>query len=105
MNPLIEWFCQPVALAISAIVAPSVRRKSSKTMAVFVVRSSLDLALAILVFFPPAFAFADFFVAALCPSFDFLACRAGAVWMAVVASSAFILVLLLAVDPRLHIHH
>jgi hypothetical protein len=35
MKPLIEWFCQSVALAISAIVAPLGRRRRSRTMAFF----------------------------------------------------------------------
>src|SRR3954447_11709524 len=33
MKPRMLWFCQSVALAISAIVAPSLRRRRSRTMA------------------------------------------------------------------------
>ena len=36
MKPRMLWFCQSVALAISAIVAPSLRRRSSNTIAFFV---------------------------------------------------------------------
>jgi hypothetical protein len=35
-NPRMLWFCQEVALAISAIVAPTFRRRSFNTLAFFV---------------------------------------------------------------------
>ena len=35
MKPRMLWFCQSVALAISAIVAPSLRRRRSRTIAFF----------------------------------------------------------------------
>src|SRR5450755_1298299 len=35
MNPRMLWFCQSVALAISAIVAPLGRRRRSRTMLFF----------------------------------------------------------------------
>src|SRR5882724_9879547 len=36
MNPRMLWFCQSVAVAISAVVAPSFRRRSSRTIAFLV---------------------------------------------------------------------
>jgi len=50
------WFCQPVALAISAVVAPSFRRRSSKTTSALLPSRDLD-------FFLDSAAVAIFFVA------------------------------------------
>src|SRR5262245_604166 len=56
------WFCQPVVVAISAIVAPSLRRSISSTMAFLVSVRSLVAGLAALCdFLSPDFALADFF--------------------------------------------
>src|SRR5688572_16296068 len=45
MKPRMLWFCHSVALAISAVVAPCFRRRSSRTIAFLVsVRTSLAAA-------------------------------------------------------------
>lgn len=66
MKPRMLWFCQLVALAISPIVAPSFRRRSSRTMAVLLPSRDFDVEPATLhAFFVPVFAFAACFGLAL----------------------------------------
>src|SRR5689334_13835095 len=75
MKPRMLWFCHWVALAISAIVAPSSRRKSSRTID-FLLPSRTSAALASLLtealFLADDFVFdfAAFFTAVLSFLFD-----------------------------------
>lgn len=63
-KPLIEWFCQPVALAISAIVAPPLRCSRSRTIC-FLLPSRGLLAVAFFVAGFVAFLLAGFFASFL----------------------------------------
>src|ERR1017187_6590601 len=128
-KPLIEWFCQPVALAISAIVAPSLRRRRSR-MICFLLPSrgwrfsglgaaALDafllagfasfLAAAFLAPFWPLGApllLVAFLVEVACFGAAFAPCSATAAVSVWVASLVFIgLLILSAADPRMTIHH
>jgi hypothetical protein len=97
-----------VALAISAVVAPSFRRKSASTIAFFVSAAGLaagfDFRIAGLFFLVLAVAFAAAFaVFAFFVRFGFEGARSVSVVVVVsvlIVSSSF-----LAGDPRLTIHH
>jgi hypothetical protein len=114
INPRIVWFCQLVALAISAVVSPCFRRGISSTIAFFVSPRSLVADLAAFCDFLPAFPWADFFD----PDFDCLVVEAsfdalfedfrfvGADSLVVAWTSVLITFFsFVAVDPLLHIHH
>src|ERR1017187_7764023 len=132
MKPRMLWFCQSVALAISASVAPLGRRRRSRTMAFFENSRGTLASFTLAAFLLVTFSFACFFGAALdCLAAFFarlLALGAPFFWLAsffeeafsgatgapcsataavsVVLDSAFFMVLILsAVDPRMTIHH
>src|ERR1017187_987418 len=65
MKPLIEWFCQSVALAISAMVAPLGRRRRSRTMLFFENSRGTTASFTLGAFLLVAFSLACFFGAAL----------------------------------------
>jgi hypothetical protein len=64
VNPRVVWFCQVLALAISAVVAPSSAFRARLLFLVSARSIVADLA-AFCGFLPPTFAFADFFDPAL----------------------------------------
>src|ERR1039457_2161794 len=134
MKPRIEWFCQSVALAISAIVAPLGRRRRSRMMFFFENSRGTLASFTLATFLLATFSLACFFGAALACLAAFFApllalgapffwlaaffevafsgapcapCSATAAVSVVLVASAFFMVvfILLAVDPRMTIHH
>src|ERR1035437_8804726 len=133
MKPRMLCFCQSVALAISAIVAPLGRRRRSRTMAFFEnSRGTLD-SFTLAAFLLMTFSLACFFGATLACLTEFFApllalgafffwlaaffeaafsgatgapCSATAAVSVVLVASAFFMVvlILLAVVPRMMIH-
>src|ERR1039457_4038607 len=73
MKPRMLWFCQSVALAISAIVAPSLRRRRSRTMAFFENSRGTLASFTLAAFLLAGFSLAGFFGAALACLAAFLA--------------------------------
>src|ERR1039457_328915 len=65
MKPRMLWFCQSVALAISAMVAPLGRRRRSRTMAFFENSRGTTASFTLGAFLLVAFSLACFFGAAL----------------------------------------